>query len=131
MVEKAIEELGSLQASVMEALWEMKEGTVHQVKERLDRKKPLAYTTVLTALQKLEKAGWISHRADGRSYVYSPVKSRPHSVAASALKLIKNAFGGDPIRLFRQLLDARPYSDAELDELRSLIAAKKKGKGQT
>lgn len=130
MREKAIEELGSLQASVLEALWELKEGTVHQVKDRLGRK-TLAYTTVLTALQKLEKAGWIFHRAEGRSYVYAPLKSRPHSVAASAMKLIKSAFGGDPIRLFRQLLDARPYSDAELEELRSLIVAKKKGKGPT
>jgi BlaI family penicillinase repressor len=130
MSEKPIEELGSLQASVLEALWELQEGSVHEVKSKLGRA-TLAYTTVLTALQKLEKAGWITHRAEGRSYIYSPLKSRPHSVAASAMKLIKSAFGGDPIRLFRQLLEARSYSDAELEELRSLIVAKKKGKGQT
>lgn len=128
MAKKAVEELGTLQAATLEAVWALGEGTVHQVREHLAKDKPLAYTTVLTALQKLEKAGWLTHRAEGRSYVYIPTTTRRQSVAASALRLVKTSFGGDPLRLFRQLLDARSYSDEELAELRRMIAAKRKGR---
>ncbi|SIO41200.1 Predicted transcriptional regulator [Singulisphaera sp. GP187] len=126
MAKKSVEELGTLQAATLEAVWALGEGTVHQVREHLAKDKPLAYTTVLTALQKLEKGGWLTHRAEGRSYVYVPTATQRQSVTASALRLVKNSFGGDPLRLFRQLLDARPYSDDELAELRRMIAAKRK-----
>ncbi|WP_406697916.1 BlaI/MecI/CopY family transcriptional regulator [Singulisphaera sp. Ch08] len=128
MAKKSVEELGTLQAATLEAVWALGEATVHQVREHLAKDKPLAYTTVLTALQKLEKAGWLSHRAEGRSYVYVPTTTQRQSVTASAMRLVKKSFGGDPMRLFRQLLDARPYSDDELAELRRMIAAKRKEK---
>ena len=84
MAQKAVEELGTLQAAALEAVWALGEATVHQVRERLAGPKPLAYTTVLTALQKLEKAGWLTHRAEGRSYVYVPTTTRRQSVSAWA-----------------------------------------------
>src|SRR2546423_777183 len=108
MARKAVEELGALQAATLEAVWELGEATVHQVRARLGKDRPLAYTTVLTVMQKLEKSGWLTHRAEGRSYVYVPKATRPQSVTASALRLVAKAFGGAPLRLFRQLLDARP-----------------------
>ena len=127
MTRKAVEELGMLQAAALEAVWALGEATVHQVREQLVKDRPLAYTTVLTALQKLEKSGWLTHRVERRSYVYVPTTTRRQSVSASALRLVKKSFGGDPLRLFRQLLDSRPYSSAELEELRRMIAAKRKG----
>jgi predicted transcriptional regulator len=127
MARKAVEELGALQAAALEVVWTLGEATVHQVRAHLAKEKPLAYTTVLTALQKLEKSGWLTHRAEGRTYVYVPTTTRRQSVSASALRLVKKAFGGDPLRLFRQLLDARTYTDEELEELRRMIAAKRRG----
>jgi predicted transcriptional regulator len=127
MTRKALEDLGILQSAVLDAVWALEEATVHQVRDLLSKDRPLAYTTVLTALQKLEKAGWLTHRVEKRSYVYIPTATRGQSVSASALRLVKKSFGGDPLRLFRQLLDSRSYSSAELEELRRMIAAKRKG----
>jgi len=126
MARKAVEELGALQAAALEVVWTLGEATVHQVRAHLAKEKPLAYTTVLTALQKLEKAGWLTHRAEGRSYVYLPTTTRRQSVTVSAMRLVKRSFGGDPMRLFRQLLEARTYTEDELEELRRMIAAKRK-----
>jgi BlaI family penicillinase repressor len=129
MIPKTVEELGRLQSRTLEVLWALGEGTVHQVREELAKKdKALAYTTVLTTLQKLEKAGWVHHRPEGRSYVYIPAATKPESLTASTLRLVKKAFGGDPLRMFRHLLEARVYSEEELDELRKMIAAKRKKK---
>jgi len=58
MDNNSIDSLGELQRAVMEAIWEMGEASVHDVREVLARRKKLAYTTVLTVMQKLEKAGW-------------------------------------------------------------------------
>src|SRR5262245_29017937 len=71
MARKSLDDLGVLQKAVMETVWELGEATVQQVLDRLgrDRDKSPAYTTILTVLQKLEKGGWVTHRAEGRSYV--------------------------------------------------------------
>jgi predicted transcriptional regulator len=129
MGRKAVDELGALQTAALEAVWALGEATVHQVRDHLANEKALAYTTVLTALQKLEKAGWLTHRAEGRTYVYVPTTTPRQSGSTAALRLVNKAFGGDPLRLFRHLLDARQYSDEELAELRRMISAKRKGQG--
>jgi BlaI family penicillinase repressor len=77
MPELRIESLGPLQRAVMEVLWDDGEGTVHNIlARRSEAAKPLAYTSVLSCLQKLEKLGWVTHRAEERTYYYRPVKSR-------------------------------------------------------
>ena len=49
MARKGVEELGTLQAAALEAVWALGEATVHQVRDQLAQERPLAYTTVLTA----------------------------------------------------------------------------------
>ena len=53
----SLDDLGALQRAVMEIVWELGEATVNQVRDKLGRRKPLAYTTVLTVMQKLDKVG--------------------------------------------------------------------------
>ncbi|HTV59073.1 MAG TPA: BlaI/MecI/CopY family transcriptional regulator [Verrucomicrobiae bacterium] len=66
--------LGHLEFSVMEILWEVGESSVRQVRERLNR--PLAYTTVMTTLERLFKKLFLSRRKAGRAFLYSPRMSR-------------------------------------------------------
>jgi len=74
---KLLDDLGQLQRAVIEVVWELGEASVHQVRKRLACKKKLAYTTVLTAMQKLEKAGWLRHRTQGKSlYLYTDANPR-------------------------------------------------------
>ena len=84
MARGSIDKLGALQKAVMEAVWELGEATVQQVRDRLGREPLPAYTTVLSVMQKLEKAGWLSHSAEGRSYLYRPVRSREEAGAIVA-----------------------------------------------
>ena len=72
MQRKSLDDLGELQRAVLETVWDLREANVHQVQEQLAKKKKLAYTTVRTAMQKLEKAGWLDHRAEGKTYIYFP-----------------------------------------------------------
>src|SRR5262245_19176714 len=91
------DDLGRLRKAVMETVWDLGEATVQQVLERLSRDRPLAYTTILSAMQKLEKAGWLRHREEGRTYVYQPTRSRTEAGKRSLRKFTDHVFGGDPL----------------------------------
>jgi BlaI family penicillinase repressor len=128
MRHKTLHGLGELQAKVMEFVWDRGEATVTEVAEHLGRRKPVVYTTVLVAMQKLEKKGWLTHRAAGRAYVYRPVRSRATAQAGLLAEMLDAVFGGDPKLLVTQLLDARPWTPDELAQLRKLIDARRKEK---
>ena len=123
---KLLDDLGDLQRAVIEVVWELSEASVHQVRKRLARKKKLAYTTVLTAMQKLEKAGWLRHRAQGKTYIYLPTRSREEAGAKSVEKFMERIFDGDALLMFQHLMRQSKLSDKELQELRKIIEKKRK-----
>ncbi len=67
-------ELGPLEIEIMELLWERGESNVNDVMPKLA--KPLAYTTVMTTLDRLYKKGLLVRRKSGRAFFYSPRYSR-------------------------------------------------------
>jgi predicted transcriptional regulator len=127
---KAIHGLGELQAEVMEIVWAQGEATVADVVEAIGRRRAVTYTTVLVAMQKLRHKGWLKHRSQGRAYVYSPRQTREQVHGGLLKEFLRSAFGGDPRLLLSQLLDAQPMSAGELDDLRRLIAQRKKELGR-
>ena len=66
--------MGHLEATVMEILWTCGESSVHDVVARLAR--PLAYTTVMTTLDRLFKKGLLDRRKSERAFFYVPRLSR-------------------------------------------------------
>jgi len=125
---KLLADLGELQRAAIEVVWELGEASVHQVRKELAYRKKLAYTTVLTAMQKLEKAGWLRHRNEGKVYIYTPTRTREEAGAYSARKFIERMFDGDALLMFQHLMRQSKLSDAELQELRKMIDDKRKEK---
>jgi len=123
---KALHGLGSLQSEVMELIWRQKEATVSQLAESIGRRRPITYTTVLSAVQKLEKKGWLKHRSEGRAYVFSAARDRKDVGARTLKELLRTAFSGDPRLLLASLLEDAGLTDAELKELRRLIDERRK-----
>ncbi|HZW34239.1 MAG TPA: BlaI/MecI/CopY family transcriptional regulator [Isosphaeraceae bacterium] len=128
MARGSIDRLGALQKAVMEAVWDLGEATVQQVRDRLGRDPVPAYTTVLSVMQKLEKAGWLRHRAEGRSYIYRPVRSREEAGASSLRTFIERVFRGDRLRMFQHLLEDEDLSDEELKALKTMIDRRRRAK---
>ncbi len=126
MERKSLDDLGELQRAVLDVIWDLGEATVHQVRQRLTRKKKLAYTTVLSAMQKLEKAGWLDHRAEGKTYIYFATMSRERAGAGSVRGLLKRVFAGDAMAMFQHLIRESHLSTDELGELKRLIEEKEK-----
>ena len=123
---KSLHGLGQLQAEVLEFVWRRGEATVAEVFEHLGRNRAMVYTTVLVAMQKLEKKGWLAHRVEGRAYVYRPARSKASAQAGVSSEMLDAVFGGDPKLLVTQLLDARSWTPEELSGLRQLIEVRRK-----
>lgn len=74
--------MGELESAVMAQLWEAgRPLTVREVHEGLAVTRPLAYTTVMTVLDRLAKKELVSQRRDGRAFHYSPRSTREQLTA--------------------------------------------------
>jgi predicted transcriptional regulator len=119
--------LGHLELTVMEVLWDRGESNVRDVAGRLDR--PLAYTTVMTTLDRLFKKGLLDRRKEERAFFYSPKYSRGEWDAMRAGEVISGLFAPDRSSdlLISCLVDAVGQHDAALlDELERKIRLKRR-----
>lgn len=120
--------LGRLEISVMEILWERGESNVWDVVERLDRR--LAYTTVMTTLDRLFKKRLLDRYKLHRSFVYLPKLSRQEWEQKRAGELVAGFLAGpEPSRelLLSCFLDVVGERDvALLDELEKKLRIKRK-----
>jgi predicted transcriptional regulator len=84
--------LGELERAVMDHLWSMPEAqTVRQVHEALSTRRDLAYTTVMTVLQRLAKKNLVSQIRDDRAHRYAPVHGRDELVAGLMVDALSQA----------------------------------------
>jgi predicted transcriptional regulator len=120
--------LGPLEAQVMEVLWTGGEGSVRDVIEQLDRK--LAYTTVMTTLDRLFKKGLLDRQKSERAFLYSPRVSHQEWERQRAGDLVAGLLAGSqPSRelLLSSLVDAVGQHDARLlEHLEEKIRSKRK-----
>lgn len=105
---------------IMSALWELREATVNEVRDRVDP--ALAYTSVSTMIRTLELKGYVSHkRGDGKTHIYYPL-IEPEKAGESALgRVLDKVYGGSPIKLLAHLVDQRRLSEAERARMRELL----------
>ncbi len=127
-------DLGHLENTVMEFLWSREsnvsrgEANVRDVMDGLDR--PLAYTTIMTTLDRLFKKGLLVRRKSERAFFYSPRLTQREWEQKRAGDLVAGLLA-DPTRssdvLISCLVEAAGQQDtALLDELERKIRLKRK-----
>lgn len=81
--------LGELETRVMDVLWHTPGPlSVRQVHDTLSDEKELAYTTVMTVLDRLAKKSIVSRSREGRQWLYRPARRREDLVAEQMLELL-------------------------------------------
>ncbi len=119
--------LGKLELIVVEALWTLGDASVHDVLRKLER--PLAYTTVMTTLDRLFKKGILNRRKSDRAFRYTPKFTRVEWERKRAGDWFASFLSGSPNSgdlLLSSLVDAVGEKDsALLDELERKIALKR------
>ncbi|MBN1419293.1 MAG: BlaI/MecI/CopY family transcriptional regulator [Planctomycetes bacterium] len=116
-----IRDLGSLQIRVLEMLWERGEATAGDLWEAWPDRPRAAYTTVLSALQKLHRRKLVARRKCGRAHAYTARIAREEFRRACVDELRGQVFGGSAAGLVAALLGGERLDDREIDEIRRLV----------
>lgn len=107
--------LTALELRIMRVIWSRGVSTVSEVQGEL--KPPLAYTTVQTMLNILERKGRLKRELRGRAYIYSARVSQARAVGQGLRDLIDRMFGGSSEELVMSLLKSRQIDAQKLAEL--------------
>jgi len=115
--------LSKLELDVMNVVWELGDCTSAQVIAAFRKIRPLAPTTIRTVLTKLREKGYVKPIPSlERGFTFRPTIKR-EAVARRSLKdLVESLFHDSPQQAIAYLLDEADITDAELDELRRMIA---------
>ncbi len=120
--------LGKLEREVMEETWRRGETSVREIHLRFGER--LAYTTLMTTLDRLFKKGLLARRKQGRAFLYTPRFSRAEFENEVAGDVIEGLLGGGVGRaepILACIVEAVSERDHELlDELDRLIKEKKR-----
>jgi len=92
---KAVREVPPpLELHCLRALWSLGEGGVGDVRRVVGQSRPLAYTTIMTVLERLVRKGKIARRKAGRAFIYSPATSRDELRRTAIRELLDGFFDG-------------------------------------
>lgn len=128
-MKKDINRIPDSELNVMQALWACGEPAgraqiEEKMQERNDRKEPLAQTTLLTLLSRLEQKGFIKTEKQGRSNVYTPLVTRESYQRSQSRSFVDKLFGGS-MSAFANALSEGGLTEDELKELRKLLEEKR------
>jgi len=122
-------QLGPLEERLLEALWQRGHATVRDLLNGDGACHDLAYTTVMTTLDRLFKKNLLSREVEGRAFRYTPRFTREElhrEVAGEALRQLMNASATSSLPL-SYLVEILTEHDAQLlDDLRQVVEAKRR-----
>ena len=95
-----------LEMLCLQALWSLGEANVREVQAVVSRTRRLAYTTIMTVLERLVRKGRLTRRKAGRAFVYSLQASRETMRRAAIRELVDGFFDGSEEELIRFLTRA-------------------------
>lgn len=116
----------------LKVLWERCEATVREVCNSLNAGgESLAYTTVLSLMQVMEQKGLVTHRSEGKAYIYLPAIAREKTLRQLATGFLDRVFDGALDEYLVHALGKRKITDEELAQLEVMLAeAKQKSRGK-
>ncbi|WP_199121373.1 BlaI/MecI/CopY family transcriptional regulator [Pedobacter sp. ASV28] len=120
-------ELTKAEEQTMLILWEIKEGVVKDVIEKMESPKP-AYNTVSTVIRVLEGKGFVGHKAIGNTHIYFPIITEEEYKHFAFDKVMSNYFENNYQSLVSFLVKEKNMDMNELDELIALAEKLKNNK---
>jgi BlaI family transcriptional regulator, penicillinase repressor len=121
--------LGDLERAVMDHLWDAVEAaggtaysgaTVRDVLEHLEGDREIAYTTVMTVLDRLAKKDLVTRERDGRAWRYLPAASREAMTASTMRRTLVDMDVSDRRAALLHFLDGA--SSGEIEDLKAALA---------
>jgi len=119
MARQKSEQLTPLELEIMHVLWETGPANVQTVQQHLARE--LAYTTVQTMLNILQRKGKVKRTLKDRGYFYKPVVSRSQVLGQHMGDIVERLFGGSAESLVMSLVETKHLTPQKLARLHKLL----------
>lgn len=126
MVERGKNTLTKLELQIMQVIWRLGASNVSAVQNALEQR--LAYTTVQTMLNILQRKGKLKRRLRGRSYEYSAIVSEANASGHAVRDLIDRMFGGSTEELVMSLIKSKQIDAEQIARLSRMLDEKEGGK---
>ena len=117
--------LSSLEHLVMDVIWNRRSASVEDVREALSATHPMKESTARTILKRLEDKGYIDHRVEGRTNIYTGREAPEHVAARMVRQLIDRLCGGSVERLVVGMVENEVIGAEELQDLARKIGRKR------
>ena len=102
---------------IMKIIWELESATVKAVHQHLLQKRKIAYTTVMTMMQILNRKNYLRRILQGRAYTYYPTRPKEEVVRSMVLEFVERVFNGSAESLLACLLQAGDFDRPRLLEV--------------
>jgi BlaI family penicillinase repressor len=119
---RELPELTPAQREIMEIVWQCDEVSASEVRRILSKMRRVARNTVRTLLERMEEKGWIKHREEGRTFLYSAAQPRQATIGQKVKEIVETVCGGSPEALVTALLDYRGLNSEELERIRQMLS---------
>ena len=123
-------DLSPAQREIMEIVWNHGEVSAQEVRRILSQSRKVARNTVRTLLERMEDKGWLTHREQGRTFLYTAARPQRDTVGQKVREVVETVCGGSPETLVAALLDYRGLRADELKRIRQLLDQARASKGQ-
>lgn len=107
---------------ILQVLWELGPSTVRAINERLNLRREVGYTTTLKFMQIMHEKGLVSRQDDSKTHIYKALVEESDTQSWLTRQFVANTFRGNTSKLVLQALGNHDASQAELDEIKALIA---------
>ena len=103
--------------AIMKVVWQLETATVRDVHDALSKRRPLAYTTVLTMMKVLEQKGYVSKTQAERAFVYRPARPRQQVIRAMVREFVDRVFDGASRPMLLHLVKETKLTDKQRNAL--------------
>ncbi len=100
---RSLLDLAPLELDCMNTLWPIGQGTVREIRDLLAARRPRAYTTIMTIMDRLARKGIVERAKAGRAYIYRPRLTAEEARSQALGQVLENFFGGSKEALLAQL----------------------------
>ena len=115
-----MKELTKAEEQIIQILWKIEKGFVKDIIEYLPEPKP-AYNTVSTIIRILEKKGFVSHKAYGKTYEYYPLINKKDYTKVYFKNFIHNYFSNSFQQMVSFFAKEEDLSLTEMEEMKKII----------
>lgn len=123
MAKKTLPKLTDPEFEIMKIIWANNEVTINQVLEAINaqQKRRLKRTTIQVQMKRLEEKGWLTHREEGRIFLYQPTRGQGEVSLEIAKDIKQRIFNNSYSELIRALFQDSSVSHDEIKRIRKIL----------